>query len=283
MSQISIGILGFGYLGKHLANFSDWSQNSWATNQSAHENKKVGDSRFELLEFSWDIQPSWSNLPNIPSCLVLTIPPQIEDERLEQERLSEWCQWMVKNRPQYKKLVYISSTGVYPNKAGTWEESSDFRPDSLKGKLRFISEKTLSDYWDTKVIRSGAIYGSGRNIGVRILNGKAIPQGSQPIHRIHVEDLANICRMSIVEDNFPKILNAVDLLPATSMAAAQWLIKQPFFEKNGKTEIKEAGFHTRKFGLSEPERKISGKLLADKLGYQFLHPTYKDGLKASFE
>lgn len=283
MSELPIGILGLGFLGDCLAELQQWHQNSWGTKQSNEIGYNSNRRSIHTIRFNWEENSSWTNLPECQANLVLTIPPVKSSVKEEAERLYEWCEWSVKNRPGFKKLVYISSTGVYPNQAGLWKETDRFNSDSDKGQLRLTTEKILSDFFEVRVVRSGAIYGKGRNIGERIRQGKPIPRGLQPIHRIHVSDLAEITAKALSDEDFPPIVNVIDLLAETTSDVAKWLLKQPFFQKLEPPKIaQETGYHTRKFSLSEPDRRIDNSLLADKLKHHFHFSTYKEGLKACF-
>jgi len=141
----------------------------------------------------------------------------------------------------------------------------------------------MADCFKTTSVRSGAIYGENRNIGEKILKQKPIPKGIQQVHRIHVHDLARIVQYATKMSDPPPFLNAVDLKSETTQNVADWLIKQPFFpsERNHKI-IYHKNYETRKFDLSEPERKISNHCLVEKCRFQFIYPTFQEGLKQAF-
>ena len=128
-----IGILGLGFLGKILASdFAD-TQESWGTWNKNPPPK----SALKVFPFDWSSEKSWTVLPEFPETIVLTIPPLLNDPPAERIRLNQWCEWMKKNRTNIKRIIYISSTGVYPKRNGLWHEESEFEPDTNSGKLRF--------------------------------------------------------------------------------------------------------------------------------------------------
>ncbi len=279
-----IGILGFGYLGKELLKSDLFSEGSWYTKHQEYNDFSSTTFPNKSILFDWVDPTTWNNLP-LESCpLVLSIPPLLEDRLKEQDRLRRWCQWMVDYRGRDQKLIYISSTGVYPDKDGFWCEDAVFEPDTLKGGLRYDSERLMAEYFDLKVIRSGAIYGRKRNIGQRILDKKPIPKGKLPIHRIHVIDLAGVVRLALTEETFPTVVNAVDLDATSSQTVAEWLVKQAFFpfKKNSDILLKDSYF-SRKFSQTNFERKISNNRLLKECRYRFLYPTYKEGLREAFD
>lgn len=282
MKPATIGILGFGYLGKELARLNGWSADSWVT---AKDRSDRDHSRFGLqtVQFDWRREETWENLPDKSCVLVLTIPPILNDLEKENDRVRNWCLWIAKNRTGFKKLIYISSTGVYPNRPNNWTEQDQFDTDTVKGGLRLVTENQLSESFQTVTVRAGAIYGRGRNIGERILRQKPVPGGQQPVHRIHVRDLARIVKAAVLSDNFPEVVNAVDLERETTDQVANWLIHQRFFPRTETTAISYSNqFQTRKFELSEPNRRISNQLLTQICKFEFEFPTYREGLKDAF-
>ncbi len=284
MSGPALGVLGAGYLGAELLRLPGRNYDLWATVQQAKPSDQPRGTDFTLHPFQWDEQRTWENLPDVESVLVITIPPLNKDVRSEKSRLQKWCKWIHSHRVKYKRCIYISSTGVYPNLPGLWSETSISEPDSNKGRLRKISEQILSEQFETVVIRAGAIYGPGRNIGEKILNRRPIPKGSQKIHRIHVRDLAAIVRLMAFMEDPPDCINAIDLESETTANVAQWLVSQPFFPANRLSPYTfQKNGETRKYALSEPHRKIDNRRLVEEYHFQFDFPTYREGLRHAFK
>ena len=149
----------------------------------------------------------------------------LNDPEAEKVRLNQWGEWMNKNRPNIKRMIYISSTGVYPKRNGLWQEDSEFEPDTNSGKLRLITEKTLGSFFKLHVVRPGGIYGNGRGIDVRLKSGKHIPVSGTPVHRIHVKDLAGIVFHLLKNPESARCVNAVDFDPKPSWKVAHWLVQ----------------------------------------------------------
>ena len=277
-----IGILGFGYLGQTIARWIDPDRQIWATVQSEDAHAAISE-RIQPVLFRWDEPETWQHIPERESLLVITIPPVLNEPGAEKDRLRSWLAWMHKHRPQIRRCIYISSTGVYPVLPGNWSETSVFEGDSVKGQLRLTTEQVLAEWLDSTAIRPGAIYGADRNIGVRILAGKPIPKGEQPVHRIHVIDLARLVLQLAASDRSIDRVNAVDLKAETTRSVAEWLVQQSFFPADSSAEIQyRSEFQTRKFNLSEPDRKISNQRLVEELKFSFRFPSYKEGLKDAF-
>ena len=270
VSVSAIGILGLGFLGKILASdFADIHK-SWGT----WNKNPPPESALKVFPFDWSSETSWTALPEIPETLVLTIPPMLNDPEAEKVRLNQWGEWMNKNRPNIKRMIYISSTGVYPKRNGLWHEDSEFEPDTNSGKLRLITEKTLGSFFKLYVVRPGGIYGNGRGIDVRLKSGKDIPVSETPVHRIHVKDLACIVFHLLKNPQSARCVNAVDFDPKPSWKVAQWLVQNR--EDLSEDMLKEIP----DFSVSVPgntQRLISNQCLIE-LGVNLSYPTFREGM-----
>lgn len=98
-----------------------------------------------------------------------------------------------------KRIVYVSSTGVYGKGDGQWvDESAPLAPLSASGHARVIAERALQAASVSHVsLRVAGIHGPGRGIADRIRLGlyRIVGDGSSHVSRVHVEDLvgAIIC------------------------------------------------------------------------------------------
>ena len=270
VSLSPIGILGLGFLGKILASdFSD-IQKSWGT---WHKNPPP-ETALKVFSFDWSSETSWTTLPEVPETLVLTIPPMLNNSEEEKVRLIQWGKWMNKNRPNIKRMIYISSTGVYPKRNGLWQEDSEFEPDTNSGKLRLITEKTLGSFFKLQVVRAGGIYGNGRGIDVRLKSGRHIPDFGKPVHRIHVKDLAGIVFHLLKNPESISCINAVDFDPKPSWEVAHWLVKnREDLSENMLQEIPNTSASVR----DNTERFISNQYLID-IGITLNFPTFREGM-----
>ena len=270
-SASPVGILGLGFLGKILAAELTAATESWGTWHVIPPPEPV----LPVFHFDWADENSWAKLPKTPSTLVLTIPPLQKNPETETERLHLWGKWMSHNRPELKRMIYISSTGVYPKLNGIWREDAEFEADTNSGKLRLLSEKILSQYFQLQVVRPGGIYGSGRGIDFRLKSGKPIPISGTPVHRIHVLDLARIILHLVEHPDTDKCINAVDLEAKPSWEVARWLIEN----RNDLTQ--EIFPESAEFSSSlpgTPQRVISNQRLR-KLGITLRYPTFRQGME----
>lgn len=283
MTLPTIGILGLGFLGQEIAQHLAGSEAAWATKLKVPASVSANETPLNLFSFDWKESEHWKKIPPHPSTLILTIPPICTTVVEEVKRLQHWGDWMRRHRPHCETLVYISTTGVYPNRNGDWDETSLFKADSLKGQLRLATEKTLAEFFDLKVLRAGGIYGKGRHLGHRIMSGKPVPEGNHPVHRIHVADLAQITLLSATQKTFPSLINTIDLGPAPTATVAKWLLKQDFEEIPSGIQLTfNSGFSNRKNQPAADNRFISNRRLLEECHYQFIYPSYKEGFRGIY-
>jgi len=270
VSVSPIGILGLGFLGKILASdFADIHK-SWGT----WNKNPPPEAALKVFPFDWRRETSWSALPEVPETLVLTIPPMLNDPEAEKVRLNQWGKWMNKNRPNIKRMIYISSTGVYPKRNGLWQEDSEFEPDTNSGKLRLITEKTLASFFKLHVVRPGGIYGNGRGIDVRLQSGKHITVSGTPVHRIHVNDLAGIVFHLLKNPESASCINAVDFDPKPSWKVAHWLIQN---REDLSADMLQDIPDSSESIPGNSERLISNQCLIE-LGITLCYPTFREGM-----
>jgi nucleoside-diphosphate-sugar epimerase len=100
-----------------------------------------------------------------------------------------------------RKLIYISTSGVYGDCQGAWvTEDTPPRPSTDRARRRLAAE-TLLHAWETTygipvaILRVGGIYGPGRLPVERLRQGTPVlrEQECGYTNRIHADDLATIC------------------------------------------------------------------------------------------
>jgi nucleoside-diphosphate-sugar epimerase len=182
---------------------------------------------------------------------------------------------MQQNRPQQQRLIYISTTGVYPRQPGLWNEDMPLRPDSPSGQLRLQTEQVLCEFFKVQVVRPGGIYGPGRNLVERLKAGKGIPETPKLTHRIHVCDLAGIVAWLVQHPEGPGCVNAVDQEARSSWEVAEWLVQHhpelnpEMLPEQSKSVLPE----------NAPERRIDNQRLLREMDYKLRFPTFREGMR----
>ena len=123
-------------------------------------------------------------------------------------------------------LGYLSTTGVYGDRAGGWvDENSELRPSGPRGQRRVAAEAGWQGLWRRRgvpvhIFRLAAIYGPGRSPfdALRAGTARRIAKPGQVFSRIHVDDLAGVLVASIARPRPGAIYNVCDDEPAAPEA-----------------------------------------------------------------
>ncbi|HYM31264.1 MAG TPA: SDR family oxidoreductase [Candidatus Cybelea sp.] len=183
---------------------------------------------------------------------------------------------------------YLSTTGVYGDRAGDWvDETSPLQPSTERGRRRAAAEAEWLATWrrhklPVHVFRLAGIYGPGRNQVETARAGSAqrIDKPGQVFSRIHVEDVAAVLQASMVHPNPGAVYNVCDDEPAppadvVAFACALIGIEPPPLVPFERAKLSEMG---RSF-FSESKRVSNGRIKAE-LGVRLRYPSYRQGLQA---
>lgn len=286
-------VLGLGYTGKRLADIlleEGHDVVGTTTDVEPFEGSRweriirpfrLGEGRLStLLE-----EVGWTE--GEPISLVFTAgPPRFDDLDQSVELLRDFVCQLPEAR--FRNFVYLGSTSVYGDRNGGWvDEAAELDPISRSGHLKMRSERLLRDELDDAapiLVRPGGIYGPGRNAGKRYLSDdyELVGDGEKWTNRIHVEDLARICRLSC-ELEEPETLNAVDGNPVRLRELVEFLYEQTGRDPEDITYISwkeaERKYSEMKLGLLKPSKRVSARRLREKYDFTFRYPTVYDGLE----
>jgi nucleoside-diphosphate-sugar epimerase len=111
---------------------------------------------------------------------------------------------------QVKKVIYISSTGVYGDHNNEVNELSDPNPDTESGIILLEAEKLFQREtgFKTTIIRFGGLVGPGRHPGRFFAGKKDIPNGLAPVNLIHQQDCVGISEAIIEKAAFGYLFDA---------------------------------------------------------------------------
>lgn len=171
---------------------------------------------------------------------------------------------------QPRRIVYISSTGVYGAHSDV-SENTAAAPNDEKGRARLDEEKWIASCsaWSSLILRSAAIYGPGRGVHVRVREGKS-PRGvGRIVSRIHVDDLVAILEAGI-ESDVTGAWPAADDQPAESGEVAAWCARRMGIDPLLRMEPSQL-----------EGRRVNGKRIRELLGVYLKYASYETGLGAS--
>ena len=198
---------------------------------------------------------------------------------------------ILKNKLQSLSLEwvgYLSTTGVYGNTYGNWVSENDIpNPLQKRSHIRLNCEKEwIKSNLPTQIFRLPGIYGPSRSTFEAIKNKKikVITKENQVFSRIHVADIANAIIHLLQNKNlldFYQIINIADDQPCSQIEVIKYC-----YDLLGLKMPKPVLFEEAKKDLSpiaqsfwKENRRVSNKLLCEKLGYKLIYKNYKEGLK----
>ncbi len=183
-----------------------------------------------------------------------------------------------------RRVVYISSTGVYGQQDGTWvDEASRCCPGREGGKACLAAEQYLrASTWSDRavILRLAGIYGSGRLPRMQQL-ALGEPLRSDPkavINLIHIDDAVEaVVRVTHLPLPLPRTFLIADSHPVTRRTFYQELARHahlppPVFvpESQAADQSNRAGSHKR----------VSNERMISELGIELRYPSYREGLLA---
>ena len=183
---------------------------------------------------------------------------------------------------------YLSTTGVYGNTFGNWVSEKDpTNPLQERSKRRLTCEQEwINSDLPSQIFRLPGIYGPGRSTVESVIkkNIKVIHKPQQVFSRIHVEDISMAIIYLLKNKNnidFHQIINIADNCPCSQIEVIDYSYKLLGLKMPNPIPFEEARKILSPIALSfwEENRKVSNKLLCEKLGYELIHKDFTSGLK----
>jgi nucleoside-diphosphate-sugar epimerase len=265
-----VSILGCGWYGKALAR--SLIQKGITVKGSSTSDEKLEQLSLEgIIPHSVQFDADSENFdPAFFECdvLLISIPPKFR--KGETTGYIPKIQRIIEAALKYqvKKVIYISSTGVYGDRNNEVNELSDPDLDTESGIILLQAEKLFQKETDfkTTIIRFGGLVGPGRHPGRFFAGKKDIPNGLAPVNLIHQQDCVGINEAIIERDAFGYLFNACSPDHPT---------KVDFYERTAL----EAGLQAPEFINELKNWKIVDSInLKSILNYEFKVPYWTNNL-----
>lgn len=179
---------------------------------------------------------------------------------------------------------YLSTTGVYGDRAGGWVDESDPpAPSSARTQRRVIAEgRWLASGLPAHVFRLAGIYGPGRSAldSVRAGTARRIVKPGQVFGRIHVADIVRTLEASIRRPNPGAIYNVADDEPAPPEEVVAYAAELLGAEPPPAIPFEDADLSAMARSFYTDNRRIANQRLHEELRVELQYPTYRDGLRA---
>jgi nucleoside-diphosphate-sugar epimerase len=183
---------------------------------------------------------------------------------------------------------YLSTTGVYGDRAGGWvDETAPLRPTGKRGRRRSAAETGWLDLWQrdgvpVHLFRLAAIYGPGRSAldQVRAGTARRIDKPDQVFSRIHVEDIASVLEASMARPNPGTAYNVCDDDPAAPQDVVAFACALLGVEPPPLVPFEQASLSPMARSFYDDNKRVDNSRMKRELDVRLRYPSYSAGLRA---
>jgi nucleoside-diphosphate-sugar epimerase len=268
----SISILGCGWLGVPLA--KHFLEKGFSVKGSVTSEEKLGLLRDSgILPFRLVLSDTEVIMddPDFFKCdvLVISIPPRrIEGiEQVFPSQIRRLIPFILK--AGIPKVIFISSTSVYPDQNQLARENDFLVPDKASGRALVEAENLLREQsgFKTTILRFGGLIGADRN-PARFLLKSTQPIANAPVNLIHQDDCIGIISAIIKQELWGETLNA---------CCPEHPMKKDFYEKAAIQSELPVPVISEELAAF---KTIDSSKLIRLLNYQFIYSSPMDYLDA---
>ena len=200
--------VGLGWLGIPLANFlTSKGFEISGTTRSSEKQQQLSAKGWEVI--CWDASTDVSipaSFFEVCDLVFINIPP---GKLRENNRYAEVCCSIATAIPSASKVIFVSTTGIYPDDALTTNEEEFSRTPYLKENLFALTEERLDAILKERltIVRFAGLIGPNRN-PARFLAGKTdVPNPNAPVNLIHLNDCIQLIDSIIAQNKWGEIYN----------------------------------------------------------------------------
>lgn len=245
-----VAIIGLGWLGMPLAE-SLLSQ-GWQVKGTKRQIAQHAEITIIPFELSQEIPADLLDV----DAVVINIPPSSSSDDEYQNGIKRLVSQIILQNISH--LVFVSTTGVFPQKSGIFTEQSE---TDLQNTTAQLEKWLLQQSMQCDILRLGGLIGKNRH-PVRYLAGKQNLTGAnQPVNLVHQTDGIRAISLLLNHPNGKRIFNLV---------APEHPSRQAYYG----TMAKQLGLADLHF-LADNEplvRIISGEKICTELGFSYQYP-----------
>ena len=273
--------VGYGYSARALAARLS-ARPRWTvigTTRSEHKPRDPADGT-PLLRFDRTVSQDLGDALAEATHLLISTPPDDGGDPLIQALEGS----VAASAPGLQWVGYLSTTGVYGDRAGGWVfEDDPLDPASKRGARRVLAE----DQWARQgvphhLFRLPGIYGPGRSALDRVREGTArrIVKPGQVFSRIHVDDLAAGLEASIDRPHPGGAYNLCDDEPSPPQDVIAFAAELLGLEPPPEIAFDDADLSPMARSFYGESKRVSNARMKGELGVRPAYPTYREGLRA---
>jgi nucleoside-diphosphate-sugar epimerase len=179
---------------------------------------------------------------------------------------------------------YLSTTGVYGDRAGDWvDEDAALAPVGERGRRRVAAEAGWRALGlPLHLFRLAGIYGPGRSALDTGRAGRAqrIVKPGQFFSRIHVEDLASVLAASMARPRPGAVYNVCDDEPAPPHLVIEHACALLGRTPPAVVPLEQAQLSPMARSFWDESKRVSNARIKAELGVRLRYPDYRAGLAA---
>lgn len=281
-------IAGCGYTGSRVARQAleaGWQVTCHLREQSKAE--PLATLGCATLVCSMDHVEDIPALPLDGSVLLYSVPPQGGGSI--DLRARSFCAALERDGVIPSRIVYLGATSVYGDSGGAEvDEQSPTLATSAMGKRRLDAERLFVEFGQRHgipvvLLRIAGIYGPGRLPLMQISQGQPLllEALAKPSNRIHVEDLAQVCLLTL--ERGEGVYNVSDGYPASMTAYFNACADALGYPRQPQVDLEEArrSMPPLLFNYFVESRVVANRRLLQELGVRLRYATMVEGIAAS--
>ncbi|MGI2260382.1 SDR family NAD(P)-dependent oxidoreductase [Shewanella sp. GXUN23E] len=269
---MKVGITGCGWYGMPLAReLAACGYQVVGSKRDGAGCRALNDAGIEAVQLDLDDALLAPSLPLVDvDALIINIPPGLrraENDYLK--RLARLKSLLLPNR--LARLIFISTTGVYPNMGLVSEEDARADNDSaatlLKAEALFTeAPELLAPGGQVCVLRFAGLIGPGRHPGRFLAGRQDVPGAAQSVNLVHLVDCIAATRC---------LLTAADAAGIYNLCIPEHRSKQAFYAEAASA----LGLTAPQFNDVEmADKQIQAQRICRQLGYVYRYPTLASAL-----
>ncbi len=187
-----------------------------------------------------------------------------------------------------QRIIYLSTVGVYGDHQGGWvDEDTPCVPVAERSHARLSAEQAWTECAadmgaELDILRLSGIYGPQRNALANLREGTArrIIKPGQVFNRIHVADIADAIAACIARGQPGRIYNVTDDEPAPPQDVVEYAATLLGMAPPPERDFATTEMTPMARSFYGENKRVSNARIKSELGFEFAHPTYREGLQA---
>lgn len=252
-------ILGCGFVGEEFAGAMKLrGYEVWVTTTSEEKRLQLSEQGFQaaLLDLDAEVGLDASGLPIEFDFVLNSIPASSRNSEEVLTKRFDILKRLLESL-NYRKHIYLSSIGIYPDMDGLFDECW---LDNLDNRLLF-AEQLMQQLDNTLIYRLGGLFGKSR-IFAKYFSGKVCQTGNQPANFVHLADVVNLLVLGFEKLEPGEVFNIV--APEHPKKKAVILASASKYGYAGPSSF-ESGLNVQKV--------VSGQKIIDQLQYRYRYPS----------